>query len=171
MTISGFGAGLKYLLSPVGLGITSTSASSSVVGGEDSAELSERDMIAASGVFTRDGVYVYGGRWNADGGIFDINGSYEQARKQRAWTSDEAAFWQFVKPLGSPAIHERVFHSRRDAISCPRTWVCPEPFVNYNSPRTCPVMPRRLDITGSDFNEAESNLYPVLTSKTCLTSS
>ncbi len=44
--VSGLGAGLKYLLSPVGLGITITSASSSLEGGEDSEELSETDMIA-----------------------------------------------------------------------------------------------------------------------------
>ena len=44
--VSGFGVGLKYLLRPLGLGTTITSASSSLEGGEDSEELSERDIIA-----------------------------------------------------------------------------------------------------------------------------
>ena len=41
---SGFGAGLKYLFSPVGLGMMLASTSSSLEGGEEREELSERDI-------------------------------------------------------------------------------------------------------------------------------
>jgi cytochrome c biogenesis protein CcdA len=41
---SGFGAGLKYLFSPVGLDIMLASTSSSLEGGEEREELSERDI-------------------------------------------------------------------------------------------------------------------------------
>ena len=44
LVISGFGAGLKYLFSPVGWGMMSASTSSSLVGGEEREELSERDI-------------------------------------------------------------------------------------------------------------------------------
>ena len=41
---SGLGAGLKYLSSPVGCGMMSTSTSSSLEGGDEREELSERDI-------------------------------------------------------------------------------------------------------------------------------